>query len=85
MQLLDQACAKVRRPSADLDRIFLVGNTEAKPLVGADAFMEFARTYADIGFTDLVFHHPRLDDPIWNEDPAVVDEIVAALPALHEL
>lgn len=85
IQLLEQTCAKVGRPTPDLDRLFLVGNTEAKPLVSAEAFMKFARTYADIGFTDLIFHHPRRDDPIWNEDPAVVDEIAAALPALREL
>ncbi len=85
LELLARACDAADRRMDDLDRIFLIGNTEDRPLVSAEAFLDFARTYAAMGFTDLVFHHPRVDDEIWNEDPSVVDDIAGLIPELHRL
>ena len=48
------------------------------------AFMDFAGRYAALGFTDLVFHHPRAEDPVWNEPTEIVEQIAAeVLPAVH--
>jgi len=82
---LSRQCAAAGRNVDEIDRVFLVGNTESAPLSSIDSLVDFAHTYAEIGFTDLVFHHPRRDDSVWNEDPAVVSEIAAALPILHKL
>jgi alkanesulfonate monooxygenase SsuD/methylene tetrahydromethanopterin reductase-like flavin-dependent oxidoreductase (luciferase family) len=84
MRRLDDACAAIGRDPATVDRIFMIGNTEERPLASVAAFDDFADHYADIGFTDLVFHHPRPDDPAWDEPEAIVDAIATTvLPRLH--
>ncbi len=72
---LDDACAAIGRDPATLQRIFLIGNGDERPLASAAAFDDFVGRYAEIGFTDLVFHHPRADDPVWDEPEAIVDQI----------
>lgn len=72
---LAEACAAIGRDPAELQRIYLIGNTEERPLQSVTAFTDFAGRYAALGFTDLVFHDPRPDDPVWHDDPAVVAEI----------
>lgn len=75
LRTLDQYCADIGRSAADIDRIYLIGNTEARPLADIDTFARFLERYSLLGFTDLVFHLPRLDDPIWNESTEIVDTI----------
>ena len=70
-----------RDPSA-IDRIYLIGNTDARPLRSVEAFVDFAGRYGDLGFTDLVFHHPRPDDPVWNEPAEIVEAIASAFPVI---
>ncbi|MFB9186388.1 hypothetical protein ACFFX1_50410 [Dactylosporangium sucinum] len=41
------------------------------------AFEDFAGRYERLGFTDIVFHDPRSDDPVFTDAPAVVDAIAA--------
>jgi alkanesulfonate monooxygenase SsuD/methylene tetrahydromethanopterin reductase-like flavin-dependent oxidoreductase (luciferase family) len=77
--LLEEHCARLGRDPGTIDRIYLIGNTEAKPLASLQAFEEFVGRYAELGFTDVVFHMPRADDPVWNEPPAIVEEIADAL------
>ena len=75
MRRLDDACIAVGREPASVQRIYLVGNTQDRPLAGTAAFEDFVGRYSDIGFTDLVFHYPRADDPVWAEPATMVDEI----------
>jgi alkanesulfonate monooxygenase SsuD/methylene tetrahydromethanopterin reductase-like flavin-dependent oxidoreductase (luciferase family) len=77
LERLDQACADIGRHPDSIDRIYLIGNTDARPLRSVEAFGEFMEQYAGLGFTDLVFHHPRSDDPVWDEPDSIVDEIAA--------
>ena len=72
---IERRCAQIGRDPRELDRIYLIGNTRARPLQSIDAFDDFLGRYASLGFTDLVFHHPRADDPVWNEDPEIIDQI----------
>ncbi len=73
-----------RRP-AEIERIYLIGNTNERPLVSVDDIREFAHRYAALGITDLVFHHPRPGDPVWTEPEVIVEQIAAeVLPQLHE-
>ena len=72
---LDDACAAIGRDPSTIRRIYLIGNTEERPLASVAAFDDFVGRYADLGFTDLVFHHPRPDDPVWNEPEAIVEAI----------
>jgi len=75
-QLLDAA-------GRAIDRVYLAGNTDERPLASVAAFVDFVGRYAELGFTDLVFHHPRADDPVWNDDPAIVEKIATeVLPSL---
>ena len=73
--ILEERCADVGRDPAEVDRIFLIGNTRERPLASIEAFTDFVGRYRELGFTDVVFHHPRHDDPVWNEPEEVVDEI----------
>jgi alkanesulfonate monooxygenase SsuD/methylene tetrahydromethanopterin reductase-like flavin-dependent oxidoreductase (luciferase family) len=77
--LLDEHCDALGRDPHSIDRIYLIGNTEARPLASMQAFEDFVERYAALGFTDVVFHMPRPDDPIWDESPAIVDEIADRL------
>ncbi|MEV6928945.1 LLM class flavin-dependent oxidoreductase [Dactylosporangium sp. NPDC051485] len=76
---LDERCAALGRDPGSLRRYFLIGNTDERPLASVDAFEDFAGRYAELGFTDLVFHDPRPGDPVLTEDPAVVDAIAERL------
>ncbi|GIF77668.1 LLM class flavin-dependent oxidoreductase [Asanoa siamensis] len=58
-----------------MDRILLVDNGAERPLASVEAFRDVVGRYAALGFTDLVFHHPRPDDPVWTDDPAMVEKI----------
>jgi alkanesulfonate monooxygenase SsuD/methylene tetrahydromethanopterin reductase-like flavin-dependent oxidoreductase (luciferase family) len=81
---LEEECARIGRDPAELDRIFLAGNTPERPLSSVEAFAEFAARYRELGITDLVVHHPRHDDPRWNDAPDILDRIAAeVLPALR--
>jgi alkanesulfonate monooxygenase SsuD/methylene tetrahydromethanopterin reductase-like flavin-dependent oxidoreductase (luciferase family) len=74
-QLLEDSCAAIGRDSSTIQRIFLIGNTEERPLASTAAFDDFVGRYSAIGFTDLVLHHPRADDPVWDEPASVIDQI----------
>ncbi len=77
---LEACCEEFGRDPSSIDRIYLIGNTEARPLNNTEAFQDFVGRYAALGFTDLVFHFPRPDDPVWNESLEIIDEIARALP-----
>lgn len=83
LSLLTEHCERFGRDPAEIRRIYLVGNTDERPLASVGAFMEFVERYGGLGFTDIVFHHPRADDPVWTEDPAIVEAIAEqVLPKL---
>ncbi|WP_433089022.1 LLM class flavin-dependent oxidoreductase [Dactylosporangium sp. CA-052675] len=73
--MLDERLAAHGRPARALERYFLVGNTAERPLASVDAFEDFVGRYERLGFTDIVFHDPRPGDPVFTEDPKVVDAI----------
>ncbi|MEV8516370.1 LLM class flavin-dependent oxidoreductase [Dactylosporangium sp. NPDC051484] len=77
--ILDEQCAILGRDPASLDRYFLVGSTEERPLASVDAFEDFVGRYEQLGFTDVVFHDPRPGDPVLTEDPKIVDAIAERL------
>jgi alkanesulfonate monooxygenase SsuD/methylene tetrahydromethanopterin reductase-like flavin-dependent oxidoreductase (luciferase family) len=81
---LAEECERIGRDPASVERIYLSGNTDERPLASLAAFTDLVGRCQDLGFTDIVFHHPRADDPVW-DDP---EEIVAAiatdvLPRVH--
>jgi alkanesulfonate monooxygenase SsuD/methylene tetrahydromethanopterin reductase-like flavin-dependent oxidoreductase (luciferase family) len=81
---LKEECAAIGRDPSEIRRIYLIGNTEERPLESVGAFIDFAGRYAAMGFTDLVFHHPRANDPVWNEPAAIVETIATeGLPNLR--
>ena len=75
--MLEDSCARIGRDPASMDRIFLLSNRAERPLADLAAFTDFVKRYAALGFTDIVFHDPRPDDPIWDDDPAMVEQIAA--------
>jgi alkanesulfonate monooxygenase SsuD/methylene tetrahydromethanopterin reductase-like flavin-dependent oxidoreductase (luciferase family) len=81
---LEDECAAIGRDPGELGRVYLIGNTDERPLASVQAFVDFAGRYRALGFTDLVFHHPRPDDPVWTEPEEIVEKIaVDALAGLR--
>ena len=78
-ELLDFHCATFGRDPATMRRYYLIGNTAERPLASIDAFEDFIGRYRALGFTDIVFHHPRPDDPVWNEPVGIVEQIAERL------
>ena len=76
----EDACARVDRDPGTIDRIYLTGATADRPLASVGAFSDYLGRYGDLGFTDVVVHHPRADDPAWNDPPDILDQIANALP-----
>ncbi len=74
---LDDACAAIGRDPETLARIYMIGNQEERPLASTGAFDDFLGRHAELGFTDVVFHHPRADDSAWDEPESIVDAIAA--------
>lgn len=82
--VLAEHCAALSRDPAEMDRIYLMGNTKERPLASVEAFRDFVGRYRALGFTDVVFHHPRTEDPEWDDDPAIVEAIAhEVLPTLR--
>jgi alkanesulfonate monooxygenase SsuD/methylene tetrahydromethanopterin reductase-like flavin-dependent oxidoreductase (luciferase family) len=84
LAVLSSACSAAGRDVGEIDRIYLIGNTDERPLASVEAFVDFAGRFAELGFTDLVFHHPRPDDPVWTEPEQIVEKLAeSGLPQLR--
>ena len=46
-----------------------------RPLASLDGFRRFHDWCEALGFTDVVLHDARADDEIWNDDPAVIEQV----------
>jgi len=80
----EDACGASGRDPGTVDRIFLAGGLVEQPLNSTDEFADFAGRYAEMGFTDLVFHDPRPGDLRWDQPVAMVEKIAAeVLPTLR--
>lgn len=75
LRIVDEHCSRLGRDPATLDRIFMIDNGSERPLASLDAFVDAVGRYAEMGFTDVVFHHPRADDPVWCDDAAILEQI----------
>ena len=80
---LEDACLAHDRDPATVDRVMLAGAGDDRPLAGIGAFEDFAGRYRNLGITDIVVHHPRADDPNWDDPPEILDEVAAHLPTMH--
>ncbi len=81
---LDDACNAIGRDPKSVRRIYLVGTTGEHPLASVGAFEDFVGRYAALGITDIVFHHPRADDPAWPEPESIIEAIATeVLPKLR--
>lgn len=73
--LLDDACNSINRDPADIDRIYLASHLEDRPLSSIDAFDDFVGRYEELGFDELVVHHPIPGDPVWDDPIGIIDTI----------
>ncbi len=74
MRLLDAALDQRGRAVAEVERVFLDGFTEERPLASVDAFVDVAGRFGRLGFTELVVHWPIPDSP-FDVDPVVFERI----------
>jgi alkanesulfonate monooxygenase SsuD/methylene tetrahydromethanopterin reductase-like flavin-dependent oxidoreductase (luciferase family) len=72
---LDEICGESGREPRSLQRLALLGFRE-RPLASIEAFRDVLGRHAELGFTDLVVHWPRSDEPFRN-DRAVLERIAA--------
>lgn len=72
---LDEICVETGRDPTSLRRLALLGFRE-RPLESIEAFRDVLGRHAELGFTDLVVHWPRSDEPFHN-DRAVLEQIAA--------
>ena len=83
---LARACAAIGRDAAEIDHIYLMDTRTEPAMASGDAFADFAARLAALGVTDLVVHHPRAGDPVWDYPPEIIDEIAdRSSPTLHTL
>jgi alkanesulfonate monooxygenase SsuD/methylene tetrahydromethanopterin reductase-like flavin-dependent oxidoreductase (luciferase family) len=81
----EDACVTAGRDPGSLDRVLLAGAGDERPIASAAAFEDFAGRYAAVGITDVVVHHPRAEDPHWDDPPDVLDAIAGeVLPRVRE-
>jgi alkanesulfonate monooxygenase SsuD/methylene tetrahydromethanopterin reductase-like flavin-dependent oxidoreductase (luciferase family) len=80
---LEDACAARDRDPASVDRILLAGTGDDRPLATIDAFDDFVGRYRALGITDIVLHHPRAEDPSWDDPPEMLETVAERLPVLH--
>lgn len=76
IDLVDAECTKQGRDPGTLRRLVLTGTLLDPALDSVDAFVEGVETYAAAGFTDLVVHWPRADEP-YAGDVVRFEEIVS--------
>jgi hypothetical protein len=72
---LAAACDAAGRDPMTIERIYLAGADGDRPLASLDTFDAFVGRCERLGFTDVVFHDPRPDDPVWDDAPEIVEEI----------
>lgn len=75
VRLFERTCEEAGRDPATVGRIVMISGLDGKPMDSIDNFDETVDYYRGLGFTDLVFHHPRSDDPHWNHPPEIVEAI----------
>ncbi|MFJ8860936.1 LLM class flavin-dependent oxidoreductase [Streptomyces sp. NPDC102451] len=79
---LGAACEETGRDVSELDKILLTGFTPGRPLRSFDAFVDFAGTHFDLGFTEIVVHWP-VPDSDFAMDTELFERIATeALPQL---
>jgi alkanesulfonate monooxygenase SsuD/methylene tetrahydromethanopterin reductase-like flavin-dependent oxidoreductase (luciferase family) len=78
---LEDACAAIERDPSTIDRILLAGAGEDRPIASVAAFEDHVGRYEALGITDIVVHHPRAEDPHWDDPPDVLDDIAATVLA----
>ena len=74
---LEDACATIGRDPATLDRVFLSGAGDDRPLASLTAFEDCVGRYRGLGITDLVVHHPRAEDTHWDDPPDILEQVAA--------
>jgi hypothetical protein len=75
IRLLEEICGEVGRAPESLKRLALLGFRE-RPLRSLEAFRDVVGRHAELGFTDLVVHWPRSEEP-FRDDRAVLERVAA--------
>ena len=76
----DDAMAAAGRDPSSVDRLLLTGLQLASGLESVEAFLDTIGRYGELGFTDLVVHWPRPNEP-YVCDPTVFEAAITAAVA----
>ncbi|MGB5758348.1 MAG: LLM class flavin-dependent oxidoreductase [Acidimicrobiales bacterium] len=77
MAIFVEGCERSGRDPADPGKLCFLPSTFADPMADIETFTDFAGRIVDLGFTDLVVHDRRADDPALDFDPALIPAIAA--------
>jgi len=72
--MLDAALEARDRAPESVQRVFLDGFSEERPLVSVGAFVDMAGRFGRLGMTELVVHWPIPDSP-FDVDPELFERI----------
>lgn len=73
--VLEEQCEAVGRDPLTVDRMFVAGPGLRHPLASLDGIDELLGICDEAGMTDVVVHHPRADDPVWDDPPERLAEL----------
>lgn len=75
---LERACERAGRDPGTIDRLVLTGFGPSRPMKSVADFQDIQARYSELGFTDLVLHYPRPEQPFAGSLDTL--EAIAALP-----
>jgi alkanesulfonate monooxygenase SsuD/methylene tetrahydromethanopterin reductase-like flavin-dependent oxidoreductase (luciferase family) len=78
-EALARTCDGIGRDPGTIDRIYMIGFEQERPLTNVAQFQDFMARFDALGFTDLVFHAPRRDDPTRDDPEEIIEQIAAEL------
>ena len=84
VEAMSRACDAAGRDPATIGRLYMAGWEQERPLRSVDTFRDFTARLSALGFTDVVVHDPRADDPARDDPPEILEAIAReVLPDLR--
>jgi alkanesulfonate monooxygenase SsuD/methylene tetrahydromethanopterin reductase-like flavin-dependent oxidoreductase (luciferase family) len=83
VRTLEEACEQQGRDPAGIERVLLAGASVAGVTGSVAAFEDASAAFADAGFTDLVVHWPRPEEPFAGSLD-MLEEVAAAFRAARK-
>ena len=81
--MLARECERIERDLSEIATMVNGSVVGVSPTTSLTAFLDFAGTCSDLGFTDLTVHYPRKDGIFAGNRSEFARIITEALPIVH--